>query len=61
MTEDEIALHLAIIILNDSAECRRMPSGQSLDGAEVDLHGWAAEQLKAMVERLVAREAGRLN
>ena len=22
MTEDEIALHLAIIILNDSAECR---------------------------------------
>lgn len=61
MTEGEIALHLAIIILNDSAECRRMPSGQRLDGPKADLHGWVADQLKAMVGCLVAQEASRLN
>jgi hypothetical protein len=48
MTEDEIALHLAIIILNDSAECRRMPQAKAwmeprwtcMDGRPISSKPW---------------------
>lgn len=42
------ALRLAINILRDAGESRRMPSGIELDQATADLHADAAETLAAM-------------
>lgn len=46
------ALRLAINVLRDSAETRRMPSGQTLDQSIVDLHFDAAEILETSLSDL---------
>ncbi|MDZ7914358.1 MAG: hypothetical protein U5O16_21370 [Rhodococcus sp. (in: high G+C Gram-positive bacteria)] len=46
------ALRLAINVLRDSAESRKMPSGISLDPATADLHAEAAETLEATLSDL---------
>ncbi|MCE4548031.1 MULTISPECIES: hypothetical protein [unclassified Caballeronia] len=47
-----LALRAAINVLRDSAECRRMPSGEPLDDAGVDLHFEAAEVLEDALSNL---------
>jgi hypothetical protein len=42
-----LALRAAINVLGDSAESRRMPSGERLDDASVGLHFIAAKVLEA--------------
>lgn len=46
------ALRLAINVLRDTAESRRMPSGVPLDSATADLHAAAAETLEATLADL---------
>lgn len=46
------ALRLAINVLRDAAESRRLPSGTTLDAAEVDLHDAAADQLQGALADL---------
>lgn len=46
------ALRLAINVLRDSAEARKMPSGVDLDGASAALHADAAEVLSESLEQL---------
>ena len=41
-----LALRVAINVLRDSAESRKMPSGEPLDEATVQLHFDAAETLE---------------
>lgn len=50
------ALRLAINVLRDAAESRRLPSGSELDDAAVDLHVDAAETLEASLADLKAHE-----
>lgn len=47
------SLRLAINVLKDSAESRRMPSGIELNQATVDLHADAAETLEESLASLV--------
>lgn len=49
MTDDEIALHAAINVLEDSIECGRMPSGLPLEPDVVKLHKLAVERLRGML------------
>lgn len=50
------ALRLAINVLRDAAESRKMPSGIGLDDANVDLHAEAAETLEASLADLKGHE-----
>lgn len=50
------ALRLAINVLKDAAESRRMPSGAALDQATADLHADAAETLKISLSGLQDHE-----
>jgi hypothetical protein len=47
-----LALRAAINVLRDSAESRRMPSGEGLDDASVDLHFEAADVLEEALSTL---------
>jgi hypothetical protein len=47
-----LALRAAINVLRDSAESRKMPSGQPLDEASVQLHFDAAETLEESLSDL---------
>lgn len=51
-----LALRAAINVLRDSAESRRMPSGEPLDDAGVELHFDAAETLEESLTDLRERE-----
>lgn len=46
------ALRLAINLLRDAAEARKMPSGGSLDPAIADLHADAADTLEVTLAEL---------
>jgi len=46
------ALRLAINVLRDSAESRKMPSGVDLNGATAALHANAADVLDDSLEQL---------
>lgn len=46
------ALRLAINVLRDSAEARKMPSGVGLDGTTAALHADAADVLGESLEQL---------
>jgi hypothetical protein len=46
------ALRLAINVLRDASESRRMPSGERLDQEASDLHADAAETLEATLAAL---------
>ncbi|WP_185673660.1 hypothetical protein [Burkholderia stagnalis] len=50
------ALHLAINVLRDTAESRKMPSGVELDDATAELHADAAETLEASLSDLKGHE-----
>jgi hypothetical protein len=50
------ALLLAINVLRDSAELRKMPSGIDLDDAIANLHADAAETLEGSLSDLVDNE-----
>jgi hypothetical protein len=50
------ALRLAINVLRDSAESRRMPSGTPIDQATVDIHADAADTLQTSLDGLIERE-----
>ncbi|CAG9236232.1 conserved hypothetical protein [Burkholderia gladioli] len=50
------ALRLAINVLRDSAESRKMPSGIELDAAAASLHADAAGMLDESLEQLRDRE-----
>lgn len=50
------ALRLAINVLRDVAESRKMPSGVGLDQATADLHADAAETLEASLAGLLEQE-----
>ena len=50
------ALRLAINLLKDSAESRRMLSGIELDQATADLHADAAETLESSLNTLQDQE-----
>lgn len=50
------ALRLAINVLRDSAESRRMPSGIELDDALAALHADAADVLDGSLEQLKDHE-----
>jgi len=47
------ALTLAINVLRDVAESRKMPSGQRIDQAVADLHADAADTLNESLRTLV--------
>jgi hypothetical protein len=47
-----LALRAAINVLRDSAESRRMPSGEKLDDASVNLHFDAADVLEEALSNL---------
>jgi hypothetical protein len=47
-----LALRAAINVLRDSAESRKMPSGEPLDDASVQLHFDAAETLEESLREL---------
>jgi hypothetical protein len=51
-----LALRAAINVLRDSAESRKMPSGEPLDDAGVQLHFDAAETLEESLSDLRDRE-----
>jgi hypothetical protein len=51
-----LALRAAINVLRDSAESRRMPSGEPLDEAGVELHFEAAEVLEDALSTLREHE-----
>lgn len=46
------ALRLAVNVLRDAAEARKMPSGVGLDEAVAELHADAAETLEASLADL---------
>ena len=46
------ALRLAINVLRDAAESRKMPSGMALDEVTVEMHADAAEMLEASLAAL---------
>lgn len=46
------ALRLAVNVLRDSAESRKMPSGVPLDEQSVELHTHAAETLEESLKDL---------
>ena len=46
------ALRLAINVLRDTAESRRMPSGLAIESSTADLHADAAETLEATLADL---------
>ncbi|WP_181885637.1 hypothetical protein [Trinickia dinghuensis] len=50
------ALRLAINVLRDAAESRKMPSGIELDGTAAELHATAADVLGESLEQLGDRE-----
>ncbi|MFP3506908.1 hypothetical protein [Burkholderia sp. SIMBA_062] len=50
------ALRLAINVLRDSAESRKMPSGVDLDNAVAELHAIAADVLDDSLEQLRGHE-----
>jgi hypothetical protein len=50
------ALRLAINVLPDSAESRKMPSGVDLDNAAAELHASAADVLDDSLEQLRGHE-----
>jgi hypothetical protein len=50
------ALRLAINVLKDTAESRKMPSGIELDQSIADLHADAAETLEATLAALLEQE-----
>lgn len=50
------ALRLAINVLRDVSESRKMPSGIELGKAEADLHAGAAEALEASLVDLHGHE-----
>lgn len=50
------ALRLAINVLRDAAESRKMPSGAELDEATAGLHADAAETLEASLADLLHHE-----
>ena len=50
------ALRLAINVLRDAAESRKMPSGAGLDDATAELHADAAETLETSLSALRAHE-----
>ena len=50
------ALRLAINVLRDTAESRRMPSGIAIDQPTADLHADAAETLQTSLDGLVDHE-----
>lgn len=50
------ALRLAINVLMDTAESRKMPSGIELDQSIADLHADAAETLEATLAALLEQE-----
>jgi hypothetical protein len=47
-----LALRAAINVLRDSAESRKMPSGETLDDASIELHFDAAETLEEALSAL---------
>ncbi|MBG6083190.1 hypothetical protein [Rubrivivax gelatinosus] len=49
---------MAINVLLDSAESRRMPSGEPLPGTAAHLHAEAAEELQELLAGLGSAEAG---
>jgi hypothetical protein len=53
-----LALRAAINVLRDSAEARRMPSGEPLDDACVRLHFDAADTLEESLSVLQDHEQG---
>lgn len=53
------ALLLAINLLRDSAESRKMPSGIELDEAAAELHADAADTLETSLQELRSYEQGR--
>jgi hypothetical protein len=54
-----LALRAAINVLRDSAESRKMPSGEPLDDASVQLHLDAAETLSSLSDVIrVLRRSG---
>ncbi|WP_213957528.1 hypothetical protein [Variovorax sp. dw_954] len=50
------ALRLAINVLRDAAEARKMPSGIALDDATAEMHADAAETLETSLADLRAHE-----
>ncbi len=50
------ALRLAINVLRDSAESRKMPSGVVLDNVAAELHASAADVLDDSLEQLRGHE-----
>lgn len=52
MTDLEIALRAAVNVLRDSAESGRMPSGLPLEGAALDMHQRAADQIETLVRSM---------
>jgi hypothetical protein len=52
------ALRLAINVLRDSAETRRMPSGLELQGGAVDMHADAADLLESLLADVGKFEGG---
>lgn len=55
----EDALRAAINVLRDSAESRRMPSGEALTSAAVDVHAGAADLLEDVL-RDTGENSGKL-
>lgn len=53
------ALCLAINVLKDSAESRKMPAGIKLDQATAELHADAAETLETSLAELRGHNQGR--
>ncbi|MBF6989292.1 hypothetical protein [Cupriavidus sp. IK-TO18] len=47
-----LALRVAINVLRDSAESRKMPNGEELDEAGVELHFQAADSLEESLRDL---------
>lgn len=50
------ALRLAVNVLKDAAESRKMPSGIELDQATADLHADAAETLESSLAAMQNHE-----
>ena len=50
------ALRLAINVLRDSAESRRMPSGIAIDPSAAELHAQAADTLQSSLDGLAEHE-----
>lgn len=59
MISPDDALTLAINLLRDSAETRRMPSGIELEAHVAELHEEAAEELELLRDQFRSAPAGR--